>query len=75
MADSEAGVAHLTVDLVEQLGADTLVYGHFGSDRSDLTVRLSGIHSMKSGDLLAFNVAPGHLHLFDQDSGARLEGP
>jgi sn-glycerol 3-phosphate transport system ATP-binding protein len=75
MAGSEAGVAHLTVDLVEQLGADTLVHGHFGGERSDLTVRLSGIQSMTSGELLAFNVAPGHLHLFDQDSGVRLDGP
>ena len=61
--------------MVEQLGADTLVHGHFGGDRTNLTVRLSGIKYMKSGETLPFSVAPEHLHLFDVDSGARLGEP
>ena len=69
-----AGDAHLTVEVVEQLGADTLVHGHFGSDRSDLTVRLPGVSRLEPGAVLPLAVAPAHLHLFDPDSGARLDG-
>jgi sn-glycerol 3-phosphate transport system ATP-binding protein len=69
-----AGVAHLSVEVIEQLGADTLVHGHFGSDRTDLTVRLAGVSSLKSGEVLPLAVAPAHLHLFDPGSGARLDG-
>ena len=65
--------AHLKVDLVEQLGADTMVHGHFGADRSALTVRLAGIQNPGAGDLMPLAIAPGHIHLFDPDSGARLE--
>ena len=68
------GDAHLTVEVVEQLGADTLVHGHFGSDRTDLTVRLPGVSSLEPGAVLPLAVAPAHLHLFDPDSGARLDG-
>ncbi|MDP6707884.1 MAG: sn-glycerol-3-phosphate import ATP-binding protein UgpC [Alphaproteobacteria bacterium] len=68
------GVAHLTVDLVEQLGADTLVHGHFGDDRTDLTTRLHGIRTFEQGQNLPLAVAAKHLHLFDPESGSRLEG-
>ena len=56
----------------EQLGADTLVHGRFGADRTDLTVRLSGIRHLKHGEALPLQVSPRHLHLFDPESGARL---
>ena len=75
VGEDQPNLAHLTVDLVEQLGADTLIHGHFGGERSNLTVRLSGIKSMNSGDALHFSVAPEHLHLFDVESGARLGAP
>ncbi len=69
-----AGVAHLSVELIEQLGADTLVHGRFGSDRTDLTVRLPGVSSLEPGAHLPLAVAPAHQHLYDPDSGARLDG-
>ena len=71
-AQDGGGVAHLNVAVVEQLGADTLVHGHFGSDRSDLTLRLHGTHSFKSGEVLPLNVRPDHLPLFAPDTGTRL---
>jgi sn-glycerol 3-phosphate transport system ATP-binding protein len=58
--------------VVEQLGADTLVHGRFGSDRTGLTVRLSGIANFKSGEVLPLQVSPDHLHLFDSRSGKRI---
>jgi sn-glycerol 3-phosphate transport system ATP-binding protein len=71
-ATSGGGVAHLNVAVVEQLGADTLVHGHFGSDRTDLTLRLQGTHSFRSGELLPLSIRPDHLHLFDPETGKRL---
>ena len=69
------GAARLSVGVVEQLGADTLVHGHFGSDRTDLTVRLHGTHGFRPDDVLPLGVRPDHLHLFDPESGKRLEAP
>ena len=66
------GVAHLAIDLVEELGADTLVHGHFGEAAQDLTLRISGTCKVTSGERLPVRVGAGHLHLFDRDSGARL---
>jgi sn-glycerol 3-phosphate transport system ATP-binding protein len=62
----------MNVDLIEHLGADSLVHGHFGNDRTDLTVRVQGTLAMRAGEQLAFSVTPDHLHVFDPDSGERL---
>jgi sn-glycerol 3-phosphate transport system ATP-binding protein len=74
LVENGQGVAHLTVAVVEQLGADTLIHGHFGSDRTDLTVRLQGTLNVAEGELLPLAVAPEHLHIFDPESGRRLDG-
>ena len=66
------GVADLHVDVVEQLGADTIVHGHFGTDNTDLTVRLPGVRHLRSGELLPLSALSTHVHLFDADNGARL---
>ncbi len=58
--------------MVEQLGADTLIHGHFGSDRTDLRVRLRGTVNLKPDEVLPLRVGPEHLHLFDPAGGARL---
>ena len=70
LADSNR---HLTVKLVEQLGADTLVHGFFGAGQTDMTLRLPGIQHYKAGEVLAINVEPDKIHLFDPDTGRRLE--
>jgi sn-glycerol 3-phosphate transport system ATP-binding protein len=62
---------NLTVDFVEALGADTLVHGHLGAD-APLTIRLPGITRVAAGDVVPLAVAPEHVHLFDAQSGARL---
>jgi sn-glycerol 3-phosphate transport system ATP-binding protein len=62
----------MTVTMVEQLGADTLVHGHFGESQSNLTVRLDGIRNIKGGEVLPIRVTPDHLHLFDPSTERRL---
>jgi sn-glycerol 3-phosphate transport system ATP-binding protein len=63
---------HLEVDHVEILGADTLVYGHFGEDKTSLTVRLPDVHHFERHTVLPFTVSPAKLHLFDKKNGNRL---
>ncbi len=69
---SDKGSVVLTVDLVEQLGADTIVHGNLGSNGVAVTVRLRGVVSLELGAKLPLSVSPDHLHLFDQETGKRL---
>lgn len=65
---------HLRVAHVETLGADTLVHGHLGEDRSPVTIRLPDIQHLKKETELALSVAPAKIHLFDRETGRRI-GP
>ena len=65
--------AHLTVELVEQLGADSLIHGRLGDESGPaMTVRLQGIHAPGSGERLPLVAKPAHVHLFDPESGVRI---
>ena len=72
---SEGNVSEtiLTATLVEHLGADTLVHGQFGTDQTDMTLRLGGIQGIKPGDQLPLKTSPDKVHLFDIDNGKRLD--
>jgi len=72
LATSDNGNTNLTATLTEHLGADTLVHGHFGTDQTDMTIRLGGIQGVNSGDLLPLRVAPDKIHLFDPETEKRL---
>ena len=71
-AQPDQWAVHLRVDLVERLGADTLVHGHFGDDDTALTVRIPGIQSVRPRENLPVAVTPGHLHIFNPEDGRRL---
>jgi sn-glycerol 3-phosphate transport system ATP-binding protein len=70
-AESEAKLV-LQIDLVEPLGADTLVYGHLSSNGSArIAARLSPSVAARTGKLpLAYR--PESVHYFDADTGKRL---
>jgi sn-glycerol 3-phosphate transport system ATP-binding protein len=72
VTEKDAGLAHLKVDMVEALGADTLVHGHFGTDKTPLTVRVPGVMRVASADILPLTCQPERLHLFDPESGTCL---
>jgi sn-glycerol 3-phosphate transport system ATP-binding protein len=60
------------IDLIEPLGADTLVYGHLASAKeARIAVRL---HSSVVGSVgkLPLRYDPAQVHYFDPESGARL---
>ena len=59
----------LRVDYVEVLGADTLVYGHFGEEKRIITLRLPDVQHLEKHTVLSISVPPEKLHLFDPDSG------
>ena len=62
------------VDVVEELGADAYVYGHatLGGEQHEITARVDGRRPPQKGDRLHVTPRPGHVHLFDAGSGARL---
>ena len=72
LTEEDRGLAHLKADVVEQLGADTLVHGHFGTDQRTLTARFNGLFFAKPGDVLPLSVEPARLHVFDPESGQRI---
>jgi sn-glycerol 3-phosphate transport system ATP-binding protein len=62
------------IDFIELLGSDSLVYGHLGADKQGMRVaaRLHTSVIAKEGQLpLRFSAE--HMHLFDPESGKRLE--
>ena len=62
----------LLVDLVEPLGSETLVHGHLaGTEEQSLAVKLNG--PAPAGNRLAVRLQPEHLHVFDRESGQRIE--
>ena len=72
----EAGAALLTpdIDFIELLGSDSLVYGHLGADKKGMRVaaRLHTSIVAKEGHL-PLRFAAQHMHLFDPESGKRIE--
>ncbi len=73
VVSAEAARMTLAVNHVEILGADTLVYGRLGDDGAELTLRLPDVHHFEPGTTLPLSVAPDRLHLFDPQSGRRID--
>ncbi|GAA3667186.1 diacetylchitobiose ABC transporter ATP-binding protein MsiK [Arthrobacter ginkgonis] len=64
----------VTVDVVEELGADAYVYGRTVLDGREHTIvaRVDGRRPPTAGSTLHVRTVPGHLHLFDVATGLRL---
>ncbi len=68
-----ANTLPLIVTLVEHLGADTLIHGHFGDEKTDLTVRCAGTQRVNVGETLPITASLDHIHLFDPATEKRIE--
>ena len=68
---AEDGPIALRVDLLEQLGATTLMHGKLEGTDHDIVVSLDGTRHAETGQLMHLAPAPGELHLFDPQSGKR----
>ncbi len=72
--DAPAGLA-VTVNVVEELGADGYVYGPAdigGDEKKDLVVRVNGRRVPEKGSVLRVVPRPGELHVFSTSTGERL---
>jgi sn-glycerol 3-phosphate transport system ATP-binding protein len=65
------GPLALRVELLERLGADTILHGRLASGVA-LTARTAANFAPSLGDTARFAIRPEHIHLFDPDSGNRL---
>jgi len=66
------GPLPLTVELLERLGADTIVHGKLGGNGTIVTVRAAGTINPPLGETLRFAIHSRHIHVFDQATGARI---
>ena len=66
------GPLPLTVELLERLGADTIVHGRLDGNGVVLTARAAGTINPPLGEVLRFAVWPENIHLFDHTSGTRI---
>jgi sn-glycerol 3-phosphate transport system ATP-binding protein len=71
-SDADAMIT-LEVDLIEPLGADTLVYGHLSGNAARVAARLHASMDAKPGRL-ALRYDPAKAHYFDPQTGARIDG-
>ena len=63
----------LAIDLVEHLGADTLIHGESSLvDSGLLTVRLSGHHHCATAETVTLASRPDQIHLFDSETHQRI---
>jgi ABC-type sugar transport system ATPase subunit len=65
------GPLALRVELLERLGADTILHGRLG-DGVRMTARTPANFALPLGDTAHFAIRSEHVHLFDPDSGRRL---
>ena len=68
----EDGGLPATVYLSELLGESTIVNLRFGETL--IRLRLSGKRRLAEGETISIGFDPAGLHLFDRDTGARLDG-
>ncbi len=66
------GPIRLEVDVLEQLGANTLVHGLLAGTKTDLTASLEGVRDVPGGHELTFSAPPEALHVFDRATGQRV---
>lgn len=71
ITDPQQALFRLEVEMVEPLGADTLVYGHAEGIVEQIVVRLDGIHPLEESAQLYLGAERENLHFFDAE-GRRI---
>ena len=74
LVEKGEGGLPVKVTVVEELGADSYVYGTSGVEGTphDIIVRVSGRRTMGKGDEIYVTTDPNNVHVFDTESGERL---
>lgn len=63
----------ITLNTIEMLGADTLLYGTFPNNKQQIIIRLSGKYHPTLDDSLEFEIIKSKLHYFDPKTKKRLK--
>ncbi len=63
---------NLSVGVVEQLGADTLVHGLIGDNPVAVVARFEGVQKFAPGQALPLQIPADAIHLFDSETEKRL---
>ncbi|MCP5072872.1 MAG: sn-glycerol-3-phosphate import ATP-binding protein UgpC [Rhodobacteraceae bacterium] len=69
----DAGEIRVTVGLFEHLGANTLLHGNLEGTDNDIVASLPGHVSAAAGSVVTFSVDAELLHLFNPETGKRIE--
>jgi multiple sugar transport system ATP-binding protein len=74
LGDQEEEGFPIKITVVEELGADSFVYGTSDVEGvpSTVIVRVSGRKHPQKGEVLHVTTDPEHVHVFDTDTGERL---
>jgi multiple sugar transport system ATP-binding protein len=62
----------LEVELVEDLGSDSYIYGHLPGEKDSQIIVRAGREHPQPGEVIKVGVDTGHLHLFDAATGERV---
>jgi multiple sugar transport system ATP-binding protein len=73
VSESQGGLP-VKVTVIEELGADSYVYGtcEVEGSPSNVIVRASGRQHPRKGEMLYVTTDPQHVHVFDTETGERL---
>ena len=71
LSPSSKGIINMSVDLVEQLGSDNLIYGETNG-KKDFCFRSPGNASVNLGDKLSLNIVDNKIYLFDKITNKRI---
>ncbi|MCP4821710.1 MAG: sn-glycerol-3-phosphate import ATP-binding protein UgpC [Shimia sp.] len=72
LLQDEAGAVRMSVQMFEQLGANTLVHGVLENTSITLVASLPGHVTAPAGTIMAFCAASENLHVFDPTTGKRI---
>ena len=72
MTADEAGAIAVHTDLLEQLGANTLLHGTLEGSDTEMVVSLPGHVTAAPGTVMRFSMQPQNIHLFDPQTGKRI---
>jgi multiple sugar transport system ATP-binding protein len=74
IVSADAGGLPIDVTVVEELGADSFVYGtsDVAGTPSTIVVRVSARDSVRKGEVIHVTTDPHNVHVFDTDTGERI---
>ena len=73
LVQDDAGAIRIVVQMVEQLGANTLVHGVLEGSETDVVASVPGHVTSDAGTVMRFSAAAEDLHLFDATTGKRID--